>query len=77
MRAILLVLSWPQCLRGVEAPDSFQQSLPAQDLMAARDDALEVIGDVEDRRIAIGDLGIQRKEIGAHGQGPAREDARE
>ena len=48
----------------IKAPDPFEQALAAQDLVAAGDDAVEIVGDVEDRRVAIGDLGIEREQVG-------------
>ena len=46
-----------------EAPDALEQPLPAQDLVAAGDHAVEIIGGVEDRRVAVGDLGVERQEL--------------
>ena len=41
-----------------------QQSLPPQDLVAAGDAAVEIVGDVEEGAVAIGDAGIERQQIG-------------
>src|SRR5262249_29180318 len=40
-----------EALVGVEAPDAIEQALAAQDLVAAGDDAVEVVGGVEDRSV--------------------------
>src|SRR6476620_1035261 len=42
--------SRPQRFARVEAPDASEQPLAAQDFMAAGEDAVEVVGDIEDRR---------------------------
>ncbi len=62
----LFLLARSQGLVRVEAPDAREKPLPAQDLVAAGDDAVEVIRDVEDRRVAVGDLRVERQEIGRH-----------
>src|SRR5690242_18236394 len=62
----LLALSGPQRLLRVETPDTFEQSLPAQDLVAAGDHAVETVGRVEDCRVAVGDLRIERHKLGGN-----------
>ena len=62
----LLALSGSQRLLRVETPDAFEQSLPAQDLVAAGDHALETVGRVEDRRVAVGDLRVERHKLGVN-----------
>ncbi len=51
--ADLFLLPGAECLVGIQAPDSFQQTLPSQDFMQARDAAGEVVCGVEKRRVAV------------------------
>src|SRR5215469_16277305 len=59
----LLALSRSQRLARVETPDAFEQSLAAQDFVATGDHAVEVVGRVEDRRVAVGHLRVERQEF--------------
>ena len=59
----LLHLSRAQAFGGIETPESLHQPLPPQDLMAAGDAAVEIVGDVEERAVAIGDAGIERQQV--------------
>src|SRR6266702_5310981 len=68
----LLHLARAEALGRIETPDSLEQALPPQDFMAAGDAAVKIIGDVEERAVAIGDAGIERQEIGRHGVVAAR-----
>jgi hypothetical protein len=40
----------------IQAPPALEQPLPAQDFVDARDTAVEVVGDVEERSVGVGDL---------------------
>ena len=62
----LLLLSGAERLARIEAPDAFEQPLPAQDLVAAGDHAVEIVGGVEDRRVAVGGLRVQRQQVGRY-----------
>src|SRR5215831_20838818 len=62
----LLLLSASQRLARVEAPDAFEQPLAAQDFVATRDHAVEVVGRVEDRGVAIGHLRVERQEFSGY-----------
>ena len=68
----LLDLARAQALGGIETPDALHQSLPPQDLVAAGDAAVEIVGDVEEGAVAVGDPGIERQQIGGHGVLAAR-----
>ena len=54
---------------------SLHQALPPQDLVAAGDATVKIVGDVEERAVAIGDAGIERQQIRRHAvlaaRGPA------
>src|SRR5690606_29954793 len=50
----------------IEAPDTFEQPLATQDLVAAGDAAMEIIRNVEERAVAVGDAGIKGKKIGGN-----------
>src|SRR6266851_2530192 len=54
-------LSRAQRLMRIEAFDRGHQPLAPQDLVAARDAAGEIMVDVEDHAVAIGDEGIERQ----------------
>src|SRR5262249_56466789 len=62
----LLALPGSQRLARVEAPDAFEQSLPAQDFVAARDHAMKAVGRVEDRGVAVGHLRVERQEFSGY-----------
>ena len=62
----LFHLTRTEPLRRVEAPDSLHQALPPQDLVTAGDAAVKIVGDIEERAIAVGDARIQRQKIGRH-----------
>src|SRR5215510_2288682 len=62
----LLLLPGSQRLARVEAPDAFQQALAAQDFVTASDHPMEVVGGVEDRRVAVGHLGVERQEFSGY-----------
>src|ERR1700720_1742382 len=53
-------------LGGIETPEPLHQPLPPQDFMTPGDAAVEIVGDVEERAVAIGDAGIERQEIGRY-----------
>ncbi len=57
--------AWPgrQRLVGIQAPDALEQALAAQHLVAAGDAAGEVVGDVEEGAVAVGDARIQRQQF--------------
>src|SRR4051812_29844355 len=57
-------LSRTQTLLRVEAPDALHQALAAQDFMTAGDAAMKIVGDVEQRAVAIGDASIERQQVG-------------
>src|SRR6266700_3495102 len=63
----LLQLTGAEAFMRIEAPQPLHQALPPQYFMAACDAAVEVIGDVEERAVAIGDAGIERQEVGGQG----------
>ena len=50
----------------IEAPGAPQQPLAAQDLVAAGDAAGEVVGDVEEGAVAVGDARIQGQQLVVH-----------
>jgi len=55
--ADLFLLAWAERLPGIQAPDSFEQTLPSQDLMHAGDATGEVVCGVEKRGVAVGYFG--------------------
>src|SRR2546430_13260016 len=65
-------LSGDEPLGGIEAPKPLHQPLPPQDFMAACDAAVKIVGDIEERAVAIGDAGIERQQVGRHGVLAAR-----
>ncbi len=69
MRSISSRWARAERFRRIEAPCSLQQALPAQDFMAAGDDAVKIIGDVEDGGIAVRHLRIEGEQIDRHGIG--------
>src|ERR1700751_4558454 len=71
----LLHLSRAQPLSRIEAPDSFEQSLPPENLVATGDTAMEIIGGVEKRAVAIRDTGVERQQIRRYGVLVARRSA--
>ena len=58
----LLHLAGAEAFMRIEAPQPLHQPLPPQDFMAAGDAAVEIIGDVEERAVAVGDAGIERQQ---------------
>src|ERR1700704_2508476 len=62
----LLHLAVAEALGRIETPDSLKQSLPPQNFVTAGDAAVKIVGDVEERAVAIGDPGIERQEIRWH-----------
>ena len=48
-------------LVGIQAPYPFQQPLATQHLMATGDAAAKVVGDVEERVVAVGDAAVERE----------------
>src|SRR5947207_14835668 len=62
----LLHLAGAEPFGRIEAPQPLHQSLPPQDFMATGDAAVEIVGDIEERAVAIGDAGVERQEIGRH-----------
>ena len=62
---------WPgSALVRVQAPDAFEQALAAQHLVAAGDAAVEIVGDVEEGGVAIGDARIEREDVGGTARPP-------
>ena len=59
----LLALARAQALVRIEAPDAFEQALAAQHLVAAGDAAAEVVGDVEEGAVAVGDAAVEREQL--------------
>ena len=59
----LLALPRAQPLVRIEAPDAFEQALAAQHLVAAGDAAAEVVGDVEEGAVAVGDAAVEREQL--------------
>ena len=59
----LLALTATERFCRIQAPDAFQQALPAQDLVASGDDAMEVVGDIENGGVAVGHLRIEGEQI--------------
>ena len=49
----------PQALLRIQAPDAFEKALPSQHFVAAGDAAGKAIGNIEERCVAVGDLGVQ------------------
>jgi hypothetical protein len=47
---------------GIQTPGAFQQSLSAEHFVQARDAAGKLVGRVEERRIAVGDLNASTQE---------------
>src|SRR3954447_25015997 len=56
-------LAGAEAFGRIEAPDAFQQSLAPQHLVTAGDAAMEIVGDVEKRAVAVGDTGIERQQV--------------
>src|SRR5262249_58873330 len=61
-----LLLAGTEAFIGIEAPQALHQTLPAQHFVAARDAAVEIVGNVEERAVAIRDAGVQREQISRH-----------
>ena len=59
-----LALAGAQALARIEAPRAFEQALAAQHLVAAGDAAVEVVGDVEEGAVAVGDAAVEREQLG-------------
>ena len=68
----LLRLAGTQPFLGVEAPGPFKQALATKDFMAAGDAAPEVVGNVEEGGIAVGDLAGEGENIAVDGIGTRR-----
>jgi hypothetical protein len=51
-------LARAECFAGIQAPNTFEQTLPSQNFMQTRDTACELIGHVKERRVAIGHFHI-------------------
>ena len=71
-RSISLHLAGAESFGGIEAPQSLHQSLPPQDFMAAGDAAVKIVGDIEERAVAVGDAGVERQQVGRQGVLAAR-----
>jgi hypothetical protein len=56
----LLHLAGTQAFLGIEAPDTLQKSLAPQHFVAAGDAAMEIVGNIEERAVAVGDAGVER-----------------
>src|SRR5260370_34281740 len=65
-------LSGTERLVRIEAFDRGHQPLPPQDLVAARDATGEIVIDVEDHAVAVGDERIQRQHLRRNGAGRHR-----
>src|SRR3954454_20708512 len=59
----LLHLSGAESLGGIETPQPLHQSLPPQDFMTTGDAAVKIVGDIEERAVAVGDAGIERQQV--------------
>src|SRR6266576_2827831 len=59
----LFSLSGTEGFVGIQAPDTFQEALPPQDLMQAGDAAGEVVRHVEKGRVGIGNFGAPLEQI--------------
>ena len=59
----------------IEAPRAFEQTLPAQHLVAAGDAAVEVVRDVEEGAVAVGDAAVEREQLAIDGPRRAGVDA--
>src|SRR5689334_778420 len=62
----LVLLAGAEALVRIEAPQAFHQALAAQDLVAAGDAAVKIVGDVEEGAVAVGDAGIEREQVRGH-----------
>ena len=58
----LVPLALAEALGRVQAPDAFEQALAAQHLVAAGDAAMEIVGDVEEGRVAIRHPRVERQQ---------------
>src|SRR6267378_2053657 len=59
----LFSLSGAEGFVGIQAPDTFQEALPPQDLMQSRDAAGEIVRHVEKGRVGIGNFGAPLQQI--------------
>jgi hypothetical protein len=59
-------LTAAECLVRIQAPNSFQQSLPPQDFVQASDTSGKLVGGVEEGRVAIRDFQSPSDEILRH-----------
>src|SRR6516162_303433 len=60
-------LTGTQRFVGIETPDAFQQTLAAQDLVAAGDAPSEIVRAVEEGAVAIGHATVKRKHVAVDG----------
>jgi hypothetical protein len=60
-------LAGTQRFVGIETPDAFQQTLAAQDLVAAGDAPSEIVRAVEECAVAIGHTAVKRKHVAVDG----------
>src|SRR5215218_824502 len=60
-------LAGAEALIRIEAPESLHQTLSPQNFVATGNAAMKVVGDIEERAVAIGDAGIKRQQIRRHG----------
>src|SRR3982751_4922308 len=56
-------LAGAHALARIEAPGAFEKALAAQHFVAAGDAAMEVVGDVEEGAIAVGDAAVEREQL--------------
>src|ERR1700755_2837255 len=56
----------------IEAPDALHQALSPQHLVTAANAAVEIIGDVKERTVAIGDASVEREQVRRHARLVAR-----
>ena len=54
-----LHLARAQAFFGIETPDALHQPLPPQDFVAASNAAMEIVGDVKEGAVAIGDASLR------------------
>ncbi len=55
-------LAGAECFVGIQAPNTFEQTLPSQNFVQTCDTACELIGHVKERRVAIGYFHISLQE---------------
>src|SRR5262249_16352184 len=58
------LLARPEAFVWIEAPDAGEQALSAQDFITAGDDTVKIVGGGEYGRVGVGDLRIEREQVG-------------